>query len=156
MKTILSLTLAIAGLFCFASSGLHAQTEASTTTIGAALAETGSASILLDALEAAELVSALKEEGSTVLLAPTNEAFSALPEGALEALLQPRNATALRELLLHHVVSDAEGAFATATAEKLQGTDAAASENIACSNGAIYLIDRVLLPPGFDLKALME
>jgi len=114
---------------------LHAQTEASTATIGASLAENGSTSILLDALEAADLVSALKEEGSTVLLAPTNEAF---------------------ELLLHHLVSDSGGAFATATAEKLQGTDASASGNIACSNGAVYLIDRVLLPPGFNLKALME
>lgn len=156
MKSIFLLTLAFFGLFGFVSTGLHAQTDAAAATIGDALAENGSTTLLLDALEAAKLISVLKEKGNTVLLAPTNAAFAALPDGALEALLKPGNAAALRELLLHHVVADTEGAFATTASEKLRGTEASTSGDIACSNGAIYLIDRILLPPGFDLKALME
>ena len=154
MKYILLSLLAFAGVFTFASSGLHAQSEASEATIGATLAEEGTASTLLAALDAAELTSTLKAEGDFVLLAPTNDAFAALPKGTVQALLQPENAAVLRELLMYHLVPDAEGAPTTAAAGKLRDTEATATRSLDCTNGTVYLIDRVLLPPDLDLSAL--
>lgn len=135
-------------------SGLHAQTEAPNETIAATLLKEDSGTTLLAVLEAADLFTTLEGEGEFVLLAPSNEAFAALPEGTLDALLDPRNSGALRKLLLHHLVTDTGGAFATVAGEKLRDTETSVTSNLPCSNGTLYLIDQVLLPPDFDLGAL--
>ncbi|MFN9277015.1 MAG: fasciclin domain-containing protein, partial [Planctomycetota bacterium] len=59
---------------------------------------------LVAAIEAAGLAEALKGEGPFTVFAPTEEAFKALPAGALQSLLQPENKQKLREVLLLHVV----------------------------------------------------
>ena len=58
---------------------------------------------LVTALTAAELVETLQGEGPFTVFAPTDEAFEALPEGTLEALLEDE--AALTDVLLYHVVS---------------------------------------------------
>ena len=61
-------------------------------------------STLVAALSAAELVETLDGEGEFTVFAPTNEAFDALPDGTVEALLaDPQGA--LTEILLYHVVA---------------------------------------------------
>lgn len=154
MKSILFVFLAVFGLSSLVSGGLHAQTEATGATIAATLTDEDAGTTLLAALEAADLLSALEAEGSFVLLAPTNDAFAALPEGVLASLLEPKNAGALRELLLHHLVTDTGGASASSAADKLKDTNTTATKSLPCSNGTLYLIDQVLLPPDFDLSAL--
>ena len=59
---------------------------------------------LVAALQAAELVDALKAEGPFTVFAPTDDAFAALPEGTLDSLLLPENKQTLTDILLYHVV----------------------------------------------------
>lgn len=62
----------------------------------------GQFSTLLAAVEAAGLTGTLQGEGPFTVFAPTDGAFSALPPGTVEALLQ--DTEALKGVLLHHVV----------------------------------------------------
>jgi uncharacterized surface protein with fasciclin (FAS1) repeats len=118
-------------------------------------------STLATALTAANLVDALKAEGPFTVFAPTEEAFAALPEGALDGLLADLDA--LTDVLLYHVVSGQifSGNLADgATAETLQGqsvtvdlSDGVKIDNanvtvadIITKNGVIHVIDAVLLP----------
>ena len=60
---------------------------------------------LVAAVTAADLVETLSGEGPFTVFAPTDEAFDALPEGLLDALLLPENKDALTSILTYHVVS---------------------------------------------------
>ena len=66
--------------------------------------DAGSFQTLAKALNAAGLVETLKGEGPFTVFAPTDEAFSKLPEGALEDLLKPENKEKLVAILTYHVV----------------------------------------------------
>ena len=126
--------------------------------------QAGSFNTLAAALQAANLVDALKGEGPFTVFAPTDEAFAKLPEGTLEKLLSPENKQMLVDVLTYHVV---QGNLPAAKVVKL---DAAKSLNgqqldikvkdgnvsvdnanvvktdIVCSNGVIHVVDRVILP----------
>lgn len=122
-------------------------------------------STLVSAIQAAGLVDALKAEGPFTVFAPTNDAFSALPEGTLESLLQEENIEQLQSILTFHVVPGKVKAkdIASGTTEvtTLQGasltvvkTDSGVTVNganvtstdIKTSNGIIHVIDAVALP----------
>ena len=62
-------------------------------------------STLAAAIEAAGLAPALSGADEVTVLAPTNEAFAALPAGALENLLKTENRGQLTAVLQHHVVA---------------------------------------------------
>lgn len=62
-------------------------------------------------IEAAELEGALADLGPFTLFAPTDEAFSALPTEAVDALLRPENQDVLQRVLLRHVVKGQVTAF---------------------------------------------
>jgi len=64
-------------------------------------------STLNAALEAAELTEALMGEGPFTVVAPTDDAFAALPDGVLDALLLPENKDLLTEILTYHVIPGA-------------------------------------------------
>lgn len=123
---------------------------------------------LVQALKAADLVGALQGEGPFTVFAPTDDAFAALPDGQLEALLQEENKEKLQAILKYHVVSgkamasDVTGLDAAPTLEgrpvqfqvddgavKLMGQNTATvvQADIEASNGVIHVIDGVLLPP---------
>lgn len=128
-------------------------------------------SILVTALDAAGLVDVLSGEGSFTVFAPTNEAFNALPEGTIDALLaDPQGA--LTDVLLYHVVGDAVMAETVVTLESattLQGEEVTIAvrdgnvflnetvqvvmTDIEASNGIIHVIDGVLLPPSMSAAA---
>ncbi len=76
--------------------------QATGATIGDVLRHQGNFSILLQALEAANLASAIDAPGSLTIFAPTDSAFNALPPGQLEALLADPNA--LYNALSLHIV----------------------------------------------------
>ena len=60
---------------------------------------------LVAAVQAADLVETHSGEGPFTVFAPTNDAFAALPEGAVEDLLKPENKDRLTEILTCHVVA---------------------------------------------------
>ena len=125
----------------------------------------GSFKTLAAALGAAGLVDTLKGAGPFTVFAPTDDAFAKLPAGTVEELLKPENKGKLTAILTYHVV---DGNVMAADVVKLKeaktlngmmvnvmvngGTvminDATVtSADIAASNGVIYVIDSVLLPP---------
>ena len=120
---------------------------------------------LVAALDAAGLVETLSAEGEFTVFAPTDDAFAALPEGTVEALLEDPTG-ALMDILLYHVVDGAVKAETVVTLESattLQGEDITIAitddgvllndavlvtmTDIMASNGVIHVIDGVLLPP---------
>jgi uncharacterized surface protein with fasciclin (FAS1) repeats len=132
----------------------------------------GTFTTLAAALEAAGLVETLQGEGPFTVFAPTDEAFEALPDGLLEALLLPENVDVLTAILTYHVVSGAvfaadvttgdvatlEGsniAIDTANGVVLNGSATVTAADVVASNGVIHVIDAVILPPGLDVTALL-
>ncbi|MEO1059631.1 MAG: fasciclin domain-containing protein, partial [Actinomycetota bacterium] len=61
--------------------------------------ENGSFTTLVAAVEAAGLVETLSGEGPFTVFAPTDDAFAALPDGVLDALLLPENQDTLTAIL---------------------------------------------------------
>ena len=60
---------------------------------------------LVAAVKAAGLVETLKGAGPFTVFAPTNAAFSQLPEGTVSSLLEPGNRQQLTKVLTYHVVA---------------------------------------------------
>jgi len=127
-------------------------------------------STLVAAIEAADLVETLNGEGPFTVFAPTNEAFDALPEGVLDALLLEENQDTLVSILTYHVVpgevfstditdgdvATVEGqtvTLSTADGVTVNGANVVTAD-VEASNGVIHVIDAVLLPPGVDPAAL--
>jgi len=124
----------------------------------------GSFNTLVTAVTAAELVDTLKSEGPFTVFAPTDEAFSKLPEGTVESLLMPENKEKLQAILLYHVVpgkvmaADVVSLTSAKTANDMNlavmvdGTTVKVGEaqvvqtDIVTSNGVIHVIDTVLIP----------
>ena len=137
--------------------------ETELPTIAEIAAADGNFSTLVAALSAANLVDTLNGEGPFTVFAPTDDAFAALPEGTVEALLG--DIPALTDILLYHVVSGsyyAEDVLSTSSLVTVQGAGVSFSvmgENayvndamitatdIEASNGVIHVIDAVILPP---------
>jgi uncharacterized surface protein with fasciclin (FAS1) repeats len=118
---------------------------------------------LVAAVEAAGLTQALATGGPFTVFAPTDEAFAALPEGTVEALLADPDA--LAEILKYHVVKGRifardlkdglevktlQGSrivFALSDEETRVNDSDIIATDIKASNGVIHVIDAVLLPP---------
>lgn len=122
------------------------------------------------AVVAAGLAEALaSEDGDFAVFAPTDAAFDALPEGALEALLAEDDLSTLTSVLAYHVVSgQAPTEDGTYTLTTLNGAtieivyqagavvsvnDVAVAAEVIAGNGAVFVIDQVLLPPDFVVPA---
>ncbi len=127
---------------------------------------------LVTALQAANLVDTLKGEGPFTVFAPTDEAFAALPAGALEGLLA--DIPALTDVLLYHVVP---GKVMAADVVNLQSANTVLGQpvsisvdgatvkvnqanviitDIEASNGVIHVIDAVILPPSMSAASEEE
>ncbi len=59
---------------------------------------------LVTAVKAAGLVDTLASPGPFTVFAPTNAAFSKLPAGTVETLVQPQSKSMLTSVLTYHVV----------------------------------------------------
>lgn len=118
---------------------------------------------LVAALKAAEYVDALANAGPFTVFAPTNAAFDALPAGTLDDLVKPENQAKLRDILEYHVyigvirenmmrdgmkLNQANMANITLkqNGDKFMVNDANIVAAVPCSNGLIYIVDKVLLP----------
>jgi len=121
---------------------------------------------LATALDKAGLVETLKGEGPFTVFAPTDEAFSKLPEGTLDSLLKPDNKEKLAKILSYHVVPGKVPSSKVTTMSEAKtvagpAIDIAVEEgkvmlndkatvtetDIEAKNGVIHVIDSVILPP---------
>lgn len=136
--------------------------------------EAGNFKTLAAALQAADLVNAVKGPGPFTVFAPTDEAFSKVPKETLEMLLKPENKGKLAAILTYHVVPGkvmAKDVVNVKGAKSLNGqridvkvsggkvmVDGAnvVKTDIACSNGVIHVIDSVILPVDITIPAVAE
>ncbi len=84
-----------------------APTAAATTTIAAALPTLPNRATLVKLVTAAKLETTLAGPGPYTLFAPSDEAFTRLPAGALDTLLKPESAPTLATIIKYHVVAGA-------------------------------------------------
>lgn len=156
-KSLIALTLVMGLSSTFALSG--AKKDIVDTAVSA-----GSFNTLAAALQAADLVDALKQPGPYTVFAPTDEAFAKLPEGTVEDLLKPENKDKLVTILTYHVVSgevDSSEVVKLKSAKTLNGEDVkiaivngkvmvdnatVVKADVKASNGVIHVIDTVILP----------
>lgn len=120
-------------------------------------------STLVTAIQEAGLADTLKGKGPFTVFAPTDQAFSKLPAGTVDSLLQ--NKSKLKDILLYHVV---RGDVRAADVVKMDSADTVQGESLSiktsngkvmvnnaqvimpdieAANGVIHVIDTVLLPP---------
>ena len=170
-----ALIAALALSACSKDSETAMETTPEETTVGTIVdvaVGAGNFTTLVAAVTAADLVETLSGEGPFTVFAPTDEAFAALPEGVLDALLLPENKALLAQILTYHVVSGkvmaadvtagdvatVEGSnimLATTSGVKVNDATVVAAD-VEASNGVIHAIDAVILPPGVDVAALIK
>lgn len=121
---------------------------------------------LTAALKAAGLTEMLSGKGPFTVFAPTDAAFAALPQDALQELLKPENKDILVKILSYHVVpgnvtsgdlksgevKTAEGGGVNVQVDSAKGVTLnneakVVQPDIKASNGVIHAIDKVMLPP---------
>ncbi|MBA2677801.1 MAG: fasciclin domain-containing protein [Ktedonobacteraceae bacterium] len=181
-KNILALMMALT--FGFAAVSAHAQMDPMVS--GAAMYPTKNIvenamnskdhTTLVAAVKAAGLVETLEGPGPFTVFAPTNEAFAALPAGAVDTLLKPENKATLVKILTYHVVpgkvnshdlkkmikqgggkaqlTTVQGGMLTATwkdgkfwlTDEKGGTASITIPNVYQSNGVIHVVNAVLMP----------
>lgn len=140
-------------------------------TIVAIAADNPDLSTLATAVEAAGLTDTLNGAGPFTVFAPTNEAFDALDGDVFDALLLPENAQFLTSVLTYHVVpgeltSDqiTDGELTTVEGQNvvvstdngvMVGEASVVTADVMASNGVVHVIDTVLLPPDFNVEALI-
>jgi NADH dehydrogenase [ubiquinone] 1 alpha subcomplex assembly factor 1 len=130
----------------------------------ATVVDDGRLTIFKQALDVAKLTVFFQWDNPLTVFAPTDDAFSNLPEGLLEELLKPDNREKLVTLLSYHVVAgsfDAKQALeekninmvqggkvnVTSHSGKVHANDAVIIEaDIQCVDGIIHTIDAVLIP----------
>lgn len=121
----------------------------------------GTFNTLVTAITTAGLDTTLKGPGPFTVFAPTDEAFSKLPSGTVESLLE--DILQLRKVLEYHVVS---GKVMAADVVKLDSATTASGStvkidasngvkvndatvvtpDVEADNGVIHIIDTVLIP----------
>ena len=120
---------------------------------------------LVAALKQAEYVNDLSNAGPFTVFAPTNDAFNKLPAGTVDDLMKPENKEKLRDILEYHVgvgvykqemmtdgqtINQANLKNITVNikdGKMMVNNSANVVAAIPASNGIIYVIDAVLLPP---------
>lgn len=155
---VLALVLSLVPLRTFAQEGISEKPDIVETAVAA-----GDFTILVELIQAAELVDVLEGEGPFTVFAPTDEAFAAVPAEILTALAE--DPEMLRSVLLYHVVSGrlvaalisdgkevetAQGEsvrFSFADGVKKVNEATIVVRDIQASNGVIHAIDSVILPP---------
>ena len=121
-------------------------------------------STLVSALKAAGYLDELSNAGPFTVFAPTNAAFDKLPAGTLDNLLKTENKDNLRNILEYHVyvgvlseklIQDGmklnqvnlDNVVLRKKDGKLTANDANVLGSARGTNGIVYVIDAVLLPP---------
>jgi uncharacterized surface protein with fasciclin (FAS1) repeats len=123
-------------------------------------------STLVTAVGEAGLVDTLNGEGPFTIFAPTNDAFAAIPEADLTAILADQEL--LTSILTYHVVAgeslDMQGLVEAGTVTTVNGAELAIAAsgdlidingtamvvcgNVQTANSTVHIIDNVLVPSG--------
>ncbi|WP_224484915.1 fasciclin domain-containing protein [Robertkochia aurantiaca] len=120
--------------------------------------------ILVKAVQAAELENALVNAGPLMVFAPTDEAFKALPEGTLDELLKPENKGDLANILKYHVTpgnytkdflkkfkkvgqANDQSAPVEVKEDEVYVGGARIIASVPAGNGIVHVVDKVMLPP---------
>jgi len=127
--------------------------------------QAGGFTTLVNLINTAGLTETLKGPGPFTVFAPTDDAFAALPPGALNTLVKPENLFDLKARLTYHVVSGnimAADLANLVSATTLNGKELRITvqggvpmvndakvvrTDIVAGNGIIHVIDKVLVPP---------
>ena len=162
-KKLLPFIVVVALLVTGVTTAFAAPAHQANQTIVDIAVNDGRFTTLVSALQAANLVDTLNGEGPFTLFAPPDDAFKALPDGTLDALVA--DIPALTNVLLYHVVpgkvmaADVVNLTSANTVEgqpiSIKVQDGAVMINnakviitdIEASNGVIHVIDAVLIPP---------
>ena len=116
---------------------------------------------LVKAVQAADLVDVLSNNGPFTVFAPTDDAFAALPEGTLEELTKPENKETLQNILYHHVqvstytldrlrsssnlmMFDGNAEEITVEGEDVYVGGAKILGSVQAANGVVYVVDKVI------------
>lgn len=125
-------------------------------------------------VQASDMGTFLSSRGPFTVFAPTDSAFSRLPPGVLDALLQPQNKERLQDIVLFHIVNGkritSKDLLLLKTVVPCQGPPLAVRTSrtgtqfvmkskithseIKCANGLINEIDTMLMPPETALPPL--
>jgi uncharacterized surface protein with fasciclin (FAS1) repeats len=117
---------------------------------------------LVTAVQKAELVDVLSNNGPFTVFAPTDAAFAKLPAGTVEELIKPENKEKLQGILYHHVQvsvyteerlrSSSQLIMFDGKVEpiKVEGGDiyvggAKVLGSVRAANGIVYVVDNVIL-----------
>ena len=161
---VVPLVIAACGTSDEAASPSPSPTMAAKDIVDTAV-EAGSFTTLVSAVQAAGLEETLRGEGPYTVFAPTDDAFAAVPQETLDALLaDPQGA--LTDVLTYHVAAGkvmstdlSDGMMVeTVNGESLKitvnadgtvmvGDATVTTADIETSNGVIHVIDTVLVPP---------
>ncbi len=162
MLNILSTVVVAAGLFVGSTRIEDAPEAEPTMNIVETAVSAGSFTTLVTAVKAAGLVETLSSPGPFTVFAPTDEAFSEIPQEKLDALLSDKEA--LTAVLTYHVVAGkvmAKDAMKLSSAETVNGQSVdievwdgkvmidgaeVISADVEATNGVIHVINKVLLP----------
>ncbi|NEO27697.1 MAG: fasciclin domain-containing protein, partial [Kamptonema sp. SIO4C4] len=118
---------------------------------------------LVQAVSTADLADTLSQDGPYTVFAPTDEAFANLPDGVLEALLEPENRDLLVDILTYHVVpgevmaEDLETGAVTTLGDRglavrvepdgvIVNDGSVVQADIPADNGVIHAVNRVFIP----------
>ncbi len=121
----------------------------------------GAFKTLLAAVDAAGLREALEGPGPFTVFAPSDEAFAALPSGTVQTLVD--NPPQLARILKYHVIAGVYGKDQLLKQDQWPSLEGAAipvrshdpfeiknatvlTADVACSNGVVHVINRVILP----------
>jgi uncharacterized surface protein with fasciclin (FAS1) repeats len=154
----------VAAEIAAATAATTVVTDAGAGTIFQVISTTAGLETLAAALTASGVSTALEQPGPLTFFAPTNDAFAVLPQDQLDALLA--DPTTLTPILQYHIVIDnvaaahlgTLGAALSSSGQPITVTvqgDGSVLVNdarivqpdIPAANGAIHLIDKVLVPP---------
>ena len=120
---------------------------------------------LVAALKQANLVSSLSNAGPFTVFAPTNAAFDKLPKGTVDGLMKDDKKDDLINILQYHVfvsalqpdyfkdgqtlnmVNGDDLKISVVNGKVMLNGKATILKSIPASNGIVYVIDEVLLPP---------
>jgi uncharacterized surface protein with fasciclin (FAS1) repeats len=164
MFLVLSTFLALISALTFnplAYAGHHEKGEMTPKTVVELAVGSDATSTLVTAVKAAGLVDVLSGAGPFTVLAPTNEAFARLPEGALGGLLA--DPEALEGVLKAHVIAGKAKAETVVTLDEVKtmngtypvkvsygkvtiGGATVIATDLMAGNGVVHLIDTVILP----------
>ncbi len=159
-----------------ATTSATATTAATTPVAGGTLIAVAKAdpelSTFVKLATAANLDETLAGQGPLTVLAPSNAAFAKLPAAQLADLEKRENVAQLQQVLMYHIIPGAapssafkgtKGDVPSATPAKLMvdGTGDTVTVNgaavtradVTASNGAIHVIDAVLMPPAASAAA---